>query len=191
MTDDVLIKQCQKGDDQAFETLLGLYYDQIHSIAYQWCQDSANAQDITQLVCIKLAKSIQQFNFESSFTTWLYRLVINCAKDFYKSPSQYNVREESDYDFDEHTGRSEDLSSRTIYAQQILEHIASLQEDLRDTLVLVYGAGLNHRQTAERLGVKESTISWRVHAARKLLKDSFSTPLLRSNSSAEQSGGLV
>jgi RNA polymerase sigma-70 factor (ECF subfamily) len=191
MTEDVLIKQCQNGDDQAFETLLGLYYDQIHSIAYKWCQDSANAQDITQLACIKLAKSIQQFNFESSFTTWLYRLVINCAKDFYKSPSQYNVREESDHDLDEHAGRSEDLSSRTIYAQQILEHIASLQEDLRDTLVLVYGTGLNHRQTAERLGVKEGTISWRVHEARKILKDSFSTPLLRSNSSAEQAGDLV
>ena len=191
MTEDVLIKQCQNGDDQAFETLLGLYYDQIHSIAYKWCQDSANAQDITQLACIKLAKSIQQFNFESSFTTWLYRLVINCAKDFYKSPSQYNVREESDHDLDEHAGRSEDLSSRTIYAQQILEHIASLQEDLKDTLVLVYGTGLNHRQTAERLGVKEGTISWRVHEARKILKDSFSTPLLRSNGSAEQAGDLV
>ena len=191
MTDEFLIKQCQKGDDQAFETLLGRHYDQIHGIAYRWCQDSANAQDITQLACIKLAKSIQQFNFESSFTTWLYRLVVNCAKDFYKSPSQYNVREESDHDLDAHAGHSDDLSSRTIYARQILEHITSLQEDLRDTLVLVYGSGLNHRQTAERLGVKESTISWRVHEARKILKESFSTPHLQSNGSADQAGGLV
>ena len=60
-----MIKQFQKGDDQAFEALLGLYYDQIYSIAYKRCQDSANAQDITRLACIKLAKSIQQFNFES------------------------------------------------------------------------------------------------------------------------------
>ena len=117
--------------------------------------------------------------------------MISCAKDIYKSPSQYDVREESEDDLYEHAGRSDNLSSRTIYAQQILEHIASLQEDLRDTLVLVYGAGLNDRQTAERLGAKESTISWGVHEARKLLKDSFSTPLLRSNSSAEQAGGLV
>ena len=191
MTDDLLIKQCQGGDDQAFETLLGRYYDQIHSIAYRWCQDSANAQDITQLACIKLAKSIQQFNFDSSFTTWLYRLVINCAKDFYKSPSQHNVREESAHDLETHAGASQDLSTRTIYAQQILEHIATLQEDLRDTLVLVYGSGLNHQQTAERLGVKESTISWRVNEARKILKDLFSTPHLQSNGAAEQAGGLV
>lgn len=191
MTDDLLIKQCQLGDDQAFETLLGRYYDQVHSISYKWCQDSANAQDITQLACIKLAKSIQQFNFDSSFTTWLYRLVINCAKDFYKSPSQHNVREETDHDLQAHAGISEDLSSRKIYARQILERIGCLQEDLRDTLVLVYGSGLNHQQTAVRLGVKESTISWRVHEARKILKEEFNTPQLQPNGSAEQAGGLL
>lgn len=191
MIDDLLIKQCQKGDEQAFETLLGQHYDHIHSIAFKWCQDAANAQDITQLACIKLANSIRQFNFDSSFTTWLYRLVINCAKDFYKSPNQRNVREEPGHDLEANAGSSDDLSNRKIYSQQIFEHIESMQEELRDTLVLVYGSGLNHQQTAERLGVKESTISWRVHEARKILKECFNTSNLQSNSSIEQAGGLA
>ncbi len=187
MTDDALIKQCQNGDSLAFEQLLERYYDVIYRIAYHWCKDSNNAQDITQLVCLKLADSITSFNFRSSFSTWLYPLVINHAKDFYKSPKQRNVREQQHDDLDSVAEASPDQSANKLYAQQILEHIGSMQDDLRETLILIYGSGLNHRQAAERLQVKESTVSWRVHEARKILKQTFSS----SNINSEEARGLV
>ncbi len=176
MLESILIDKCQAGDASAFEQLLGMHYDTIYRFAYRWCGDQHNAQDITQLACIKLARSIDQFKQQSSFTSWLYRLVINCAKDFYKSPTQGKPREtsserlrhESDVD-------AADYSEQRVYARQILEHINNLQQDLKDTLILVYGTGLSHSEAAKRLGVKESTISWRVHQARKLLKKKFTS----------------
>ena len=77
MSDETLIEQCQNGDRASFEALLERYYDTIYRFAFRWCQDQTNAQDITQLVCMKLAKSIQQYNFKSSFSTWLYPIAVS------------------------------------------------------------------------------------------------------------------
>ena len=188
MSDKTLIKQCQNGDRASFEALLERHYDTIYRFAYRWCQNQTNAQDITQLVCMKLAKSIQQYQFKSSFSSWLYAIVINTAKDFYKSPTQHNTREEHHEHLESQTKQTDDLHSRQIYAQQILEHINTLQEDLKETLILVYGSGLNHKQVAAKLDIKESTVSWRVHEARKLLKQTFTSADLHSNIST---GGVA
>jgi len=179
MPENILIERCQRGRADAFEQLLELHYDTIYRFAYRWCGDQHNAQDITQLACMKLARSIKQFRHQSSFTSWLYRLVINCAKDFYKSPNQRNQREESGQTLDDNLASSrQGTNEQRIYAQQILEHINHLREDLKDSLILVYGSGLSHLDAANALGVKESTISWRIHEARKLLKQKFTSPSL-------------
>ncbi|MBL4671545.1 MAG: RNA polymerase sigma factor [Arenicella sp.] len=191
MSENSLIERCQRGKADAFEQLLELHYDTIYRFAYRWCGDQHNAQDITQQSCMKLARSIKQFQHQSSFTSWLYRLVINCAKDFYKSPTQRNQREESDQDLDHNLDSSQPGSNeQRVYAQQILEHINHLHEDLKDTLILVYGSGLSHQDAANTLGVKESTISWRIHEARKLLKQKFTSPSLGIHQ-AETAGGAV
>jgi len=175
-----LIKKCQAGDSKAFEQLLELHYDTIYRFAYRWSRDQHNAEDITQQACLKLARSIKQYDGRSSFTSWLYPLVINCAKDFYKSPTQHNTREESEPDSD--LSKTDDRNEQRLYAQQILEHIEHLQNDLKDALIMVYGTGLSHAVAAKQLGVKESTISWRIHQARKLLKETFSSSQLNTPS---------
>lgn len=175
MSDHALVRRCQRGDKAAFEMLLNQHYQGIFNIAYRWCNDRHNAEDITQQACLKLSQSIQQFQFKSSFTSWLYRLVINCAKDFYKSPSQHNTREQTD---NNHDNISDDRTNQRLYAQQILQYISDLQEELKEALILVHVQGLSHAQTAKRLGIKESTVSWRVHEARKNLKHTFKTSTL-------------
>ena len=191
MSDNTLIKQCQAGDKQAFEMLINHHYDTIYRFAYRWCGDQVNAEDITQIACLKLAKSIKQFRFESSFTSWLYSLVVNCAKDFYKSPSQHNVREEQHDDLDNQIYKNSDTNASRYYARQILEHISQLQEDLKETLLLVYGIGLNHGEAAKQLNIKESTVSWRIHEARKTLKQLFNSSSLDDSISSEEVRGLI
>lgn len=179
-----LIKQCQQGDSAAFGELLGRYYDTIFRFAYRWCGDQNNAEDITQNACMKLAKALPQFRFEANFTSWLYQLTINCAKDFYKSPRQHNTREQHDPDLAQQLGHN-DTQERRLHAQQILNRINELPEELRDTLVLVFVSGMNHQQAAAELGIKESTISWRVHEARKRLKQLFDNSSLMIDSQSE------
>lgn len=184
MTDNDLIQKSLSGDTAAFEALLERHYDAIFRIAYRWCGDQSNAQDITQLACIKLTKTLSSFCFKSAFTSWLYTLVINTARDFYKSPTLRNTREEQSDVLEEerliNTNNDHDTAARKIYSQQILSHIDLLSTELKDAIVLVYANGLNHNQAAKQLGIKESTVSWRIHEARKHLKDKFESSALQS-----------
>lgn len=178
MTDRTLIEAAQSGQRDAFAQLLEHEYDVMFRIAMQWSGVKEDAEDITQQACIKLANSIGQFRFESAFRTWLYRLVINCAKDWQQFDGRHQrLRVHPDADEGgEHLMSSgfftvsEDKTDVAIYLETLLLWVASLGEGFKETLLLVFGEGMNHREAAEVLNVKESTVSWRIHEVRKKLK---------------------
>jgi len=170
MTEQSLIQRCQSGDQNAFAELLEAHYDAIYATAWRWCGDPVNAEDITQNACLKLARSIQSFDGKAKFSTWLHRLIINCAKDFYKSPTQHNVREGSDHALDHISGTNPDHTNQ-LAAQQMLAKIGELPEDLSQTLILVFFHGMTHQKAGQALGVKAATVSWRIHESRKLLTE--------------------
>lgn len=161
-----LITAAQNGDATAFESLLGHYYDLIFRFAFRWSGNRSDAEDITQNACMKLARNINQFRFESAFSSWLYRLVINCAKDWYKSQGRH--RSESLDSLPENT--CEDAVEISIYLRQVLIQLDTLADGFKETALLVHAEGLSHAQAAVILDIKESTVSWRLHEIRKYLQ---------------------
>lgn len=163
-----LIHAAQRGDGTAFAQLLDQSYASVYRFAYRWCGNRADAEDITQQACIKLAQSISQFRFEAAFTSWLYRLVINCAKDWYKSQNRH---QHSSIDEWIEPERAPDQSAEnSIYLQQLLRLLDQMAEGFKETALLVHGEGLSHAEAAAILQVKESTVSWRLHDMRKQLQ---------------------
>jgi RNA polymerase sigma-70 factor (ECF subfamily) len=157
-----LIKRAQGGDKAAFEQLLQEHYEIMYKIAFQWSGHRENAQDITQEACIKLARSIDSFSFQSKFTSWLYRLVINTAHDFYRGQIKHKqpVPEQSV------AGQGAD---EALYAREVFELVCALPEKEKDAILLVCAQGHTHAQAAEIMNVKESTVSWYIHEGRKKL----------------------
>jgi len=159
-----LIKRAQTGDSRAFEALVNRYYETMYKFAYKYCLNQQDAEDVTQDACIKLAKGLHSYKHDSAFTSWLYRLTINAAKDHFRKQNR-------------HIGSSEALESVAIsdsaedktYAREILREVCSLPEGERDALILVMADGLSHAEAAKVLDCKEKTISWRIHEARKKL----------------------
>src|SRR5262245_24178583 len=158
-----LIRRAQSGDVPSFAELLDLHYDTIYRIAWKWCGHRANAEDIAQQSCIKLAGSLAQFRFQSAFRSWLYQLVITCAQDWQRAQHrhEHDALPENEPTADD--GRTEDY----IYLAQLLEQLDELGEGMKETALLVHAEGLSHAEAGQILGVAESTISWRVHAIRK------------------------
>lgn len=163
-----LIRAAQTGDGSAFAQLLAHSYDSIYRFAYRWCGNKADAEDITQQACIKLAQSIGQFRFEAAFSSWLYRLVINCAKDWYKSQNRH--QHDNIDDWIEPERAPDDTAQNRIYLQQVLHQLDQMAEGFKETALLVHGEGLSHAEAAVILQVKESTVSWRLHEIRKQLQ---------------------
>ena len=66
--DEALIRAAQAGDAQAFEQLLERHYETLYRFAYKWCGNRADAEDVTQQACVKLARALASYRFESTFT---------------------------------------------------------------------------------------------------------------------------
>ncbi|MGV6807070.1 MAG: RNA polymerase sigma factor [bacterium] len=171
-----LIRRAQSGDGRAFEELLQQCYDSIFRFALKYCGNRADAEDITHQACLKLARSIKQFRFQSAFSSWLYRLVINCGMDWQKSHNRHRHEPlESDdrggkaADADTGAHRESNDGESQVMLAQVMAKIAGFGEGYRETVVLVFGEGLSHAEAADILSVKESTISWRIHDIRKRL----------------------
>ena len=79
---EAVIEACKQGDRDAFRRLFERHKDRVYSIAlYFFGGDEATAADVTQQVFLKLFTRIKQFQGESEFTTWLYRLTTNACVD--------------------------------------------------------------------------------------------------------------
>lgn len=154
------------GDATAFAAVVQASYDHIFRFAMRYTGQRQDAEDVAQLACIKLAQSIATYRFESAFSTWLYALVLNCARDWQRQ----QVRHRSDELIEDCDAALVGGDAESgIYLRQVLDEVAAMGEGYRDALVLVAGEGLSHREAAELLGVKESTVSWRLHEIRKKL----------------------
>ena len=145
MTDDeALIRAAQAGDPAAFEMLLERHYDTLYRFAYRWCGNAADAEDITQQASMKLARALSSFRFDSAFTSWLYRVVVNCAKDWARSQARDaggDVIDESAV-ADEAGGSVE----HRVFLWQLLRQLETLPEGIKETLLLVHAEGLSHAE---------------------------------------------
>jgi RNA polymerase sigma-70 factor (ECF subfamily) len=158
-----LIQNAQGGNRAAFAELVDLHYDTIHRFAWKWCGHRADAEDIAQLACIKLAGSLGGFRFQSAFSSWLYQLVISCARDWQRAQRRH-VHDLLPEDAPNgHDAEAEE----PIYLTQVLDQIERLGQGMKETALLVHAEGMSHAEAGELLGVTESTISWRIHMMRK------------------------
>ncbi|NCT41835.1 MAG: RNA polymerase sigma factor [Alphaproteobacteria bacterium] len=166
--DKQLIAKARKGDARAFEDLVNKYYAVMFKMAFKWCGNQSDAQDITQDACVKLARGLDSFKGNAAFTSWLYRLVINAGKDWYK---KHNRHPSNADELENVTTKS--TSVEQLYAKQVLGAVQQLPDGEREALILVMSDGLSHKEAAKILDIKESTVSWRIHEARKKLNAQF------------------
>lgn len=158
-----LVRLACGGDARAFEALLSRYYDTIFRFAFKWCRNQSDAEDITQTVCVGLARSIHQYKGKAKFSSWLYRVVINTAIDW-----QRQNRKSFDV-LDEEMGSNVASAEVIVHAHEVLAQIGRLPEKERMAILLVIGEDMTHAEAAAVMQVKESTVSWYVHEARKKL----------------------
>jgi RNA polymerase sigma factor (sigma-70 family) len=84
--DEDLVARILRGDEDAFSQLYDRYRLKVFSTAYRIIQNTADAQDATQDIFIKLYRSLSDYNSrKSKFSTWLYRLAANHAIDCWRA----------------------------------------------------------------------------------------------------------
>lgn len=166
--DTELAARAAGGDRAAFEALLERHYDTIYRIAYRYTGLREDAEDIAQEICTALADKLRSFKGEAQFTTWLYRIVVNASRDLLRKKA--TTRRLSELYRDHLDDRHAQEAARAEEIAWLYQALDLVGPDLRDTVVLVLAQGLTHGEAAEVLGVKESTVSWRMHELKRKLK---------------------
>ncbi len=168
-SDATLARMASDGDADAFEALVRRHYDAVYRLAFRWCGAREDAEDITQEVFVKLARSMKRFAGRSAFRTWLYRIVVNTAKDLHRSNAARRRNEAclSGEQCLENPGPS---GEEALWARNVLDAVDGLPDKQRAAVLLVMAEGFSHREAAEALGCSETTVSWRIFMARKKLR---------------------
>jgi RNA polymerase sigma-70 factor (ECF subfamily) len=86
-----LIKAFQAGKKAAFDELVLSHKDKVFNLCYWFVGDYQDANDLAQDVFFKAFKALKNFRFESSFSTWIYRITVNTCKNRLKS-FQYRLK---------------------------------------------------------------------------------------------------
>ena len=168
-TDDRgLALEAAGGDRAAFAQLVNRHYGRIHALAWRFTGGPPDSEDLTQDVCLALGRKIRSYRGDAAFTTWLYRVVLNAARD---AGRRQATRAEANAAFGEVDAlRRAGDRARSEEADWLRAEIGALKSDLRETAVLVLDEGLTHAQAADVLEIAETTVSWRLMEVRKALK---------------------
>lgn len=88
--ESALIEDVKAGRRASFDVLVALYQHKGLNIAYNLVGNIEDAKDVLQEACIKMYINIKAFQARSKFSTWFYRIVINCALDFLRKRKRAN-----------------------------------------------------------------------------------------------------
>lgn len=178
-TDRDLVDLARRGDTDAFGQLVRRHQRRIHRLAVHMLRDRADAEDITQDTFLRAYRAIATFDGRSEPYTWLYRIAINLSLNRIRSRKSARAT----YDADdprldavlvERRPGSAD-PARVAHEQQLYASLAmgidQLTETLRTTLILVCIDGRSHEDASAILGAPEGTIAWRIHEARRKLRE--------------------
>jgi len=166
--DEALALAAANGDREAFAALLARHYDRVLRLAWRLLGSAAEAEDLTQDLCLALPAKLGGFRGQARFTTWLHRVVVNAAHDRRRRAATRAKAADGWGDW-EIARRAADGAAAEA-AEWLHRAMGSLPDDLRDTVALVLGEEMSHREAGEILGVSEGTVSWRMSEVRKHLR---------------------
>ena len=174
--DDGLVKLAQKGDMIAFEELVARHRDKIYARAMSMMRNEEEALDLSQEAWVKGWQRLIQFHGDSSFVTWMTRIVINLCLDQIRKNKRH--RAESIEVMDEESGGVErqmpvmtvnptEGLERTELRARIDRALGQLSEAHRTVMILHEFEDLEYKEIAKRMECSIGTVMSRLFYARR------------------------
>ncbi len=178
-SDRELVDRARAGDNAAFAELVRRYAPRVRRLARHLVRGHADADDVAQEAFVRAHQALPRFDGRSEFFTWLYRIAVNLSLNRARS---LNVRRSVALDDPSIEGALVSRDGRSDPSTQIeerrlvvalLAEIDKLPESLRATVTLVCIEHVPQEKAAEVFGCSVGTIAWRVHEARKRLREAL------------------
>ena len=174
-----LIERCTAGDETACADLVSIHQRMVYGLAFNLLGDRDEALDLSQEVFLRVFRTLSNFRGQSALRTWIYRIVINQARNRQR---WWRRRHRSDVvSLDDHLRRCGDVESKNDLlpdrllasketAARIWEALERLPFDQRTALILREVDGLKYEEIAYSLDVAVGTVKSRLTRARQALR---------------------
>ncbi len=178
-----LVKKCQAGDTEAFDELVTRYRSRVFGMIYNMVHSEQDAWDLAQDSFVKAWKSIARFRGQSSFYTWIYRIVMNVTIDWLRKKQVKSGGTEFDDAIQltqidpasKTSPKTEALPHKTMERGEIRDRIekaiAQLSPEHRAVILMKEIDDMQYHEIAETLGCSIGTVMSRLFYARKKLQD--------------------
>lgn len=181
-TDHDLVRRAQTGDEDAFAELVARHQARAFRVARNMVPSDEDARDLAQDGFLRVFRSLDRFDFQHEFTTWLYRIVTNLAIDHLRkrrptlSTAGGRLEGEDEPELELRDQDVPDPSRRmeaSETAQAVRACIDSLAPHFQAVLTLRELEGLPCTEIARIVGATHVTVRWRLHRGRKLFQEEW------------------
>ena len=159
------IAQSLNGERGGFEDLIREHQQMIHALCYRMTGSLADAEDLAQETFIHAYQHLAGFRAEARFSSWVYRIAVNLCLNWQQRRRR---REQAYLNYAEHGVFHS--APPVPAAAKVQEALLRLPPKQRAAVILTTYDGLTHAEAARALGCSETTVSWRLFAARRKLK---------------------
>jgi len=182
-----LVERAKAGDEDAFASLVNQYERFVYNAACRILSASAQpldmAEDVSQETFVKAWRNLGKFRGDCTFSTWLFRIAVNCAKDAVRSAARRPAASLSFAGEEDEDGASEwdipvtsgdtvpeDAVERRELILAVRRAVEALPEDQRQVVVMRDLSGLPYQEIADTLGIELGTVKSRLNRGRANLK---------------------
>lgn len=182
--DRVLVDRFKSGDASAFDEMVSRYWDRIFSMVNQLLRNSQDAEEVTQDAFIRAHRGLANFRGDSAFSTWLYQIATNLARNRYwywwRRKRDKSVSLDAPVSADNATTLAEIIPAEVAtpdditVTREFVTRIASGMERLgakhREILILRNIKNQSYEEIAGILGISVGTVKSRIARARESLR---------------------
>jgi len=165
-----LVRQAQRGDHAAFESIIGAAYDGLFAIAYRILRDRTAAEDATQDAVVRCWRDLRGLREPDRFEAWLHRLMVNACRDL----ARRNRRRPTEV-----LGTGLETPAGGDDYGQLADHdeleraFLQLPADQRIALVLTHYVGYSAPELAVILNVPTGTVYSRLHYGARAMREAL------------------
>jgi RNA polymerase sigma-70 factor (ECF subfamily) len=182
--DRLLVDRFRNGDPSAFDEMVSRYWGRIYSMVNQLLRNPQDAEEVTQDAFIRAHRGLANFRGESAFSTWLYQIATNLARNRYwywwRRRRDQSVSLDMPISSDSDTTLAEilpaeletpdDITVTREFVNRISQGMERLNAKHREILVLRNVKNLSYDEIAAILGISVGTVKSRIARARESLR---------------------
>ena len=200
MQDELVIRRAQRGDADAFEQLLLEHQKNVYNLCYRMAGNPDDAMDLSQETFLRAWRCLDQYQFASAFSTWLYRLCSNICIDFLRRRRRQQTvpltfedadGEEQTYAVPDAQPLPEEQVELKLTRETLAAAMAQLLPEHRAVLQLRVVNEMSYEQIADVLDIQIGTVKSRLSRARNQLKKILERGNLSRRASSESMEGEV